>query len=202
MSSTSALSSPPSHSAAVAEHLATGYIALRCAAITAEQLVAADPTYQGTAGWDLQTAITDACTAVENAVCVHELGTHHRFWDNPRTPKLALAVVASHHDPDPQVTATWLVLELTAAFTDLSTAAGHAETLIATDHYYDHQYGYVGGLGWDLETAVDDAVIAIRDAMRVGTLATINTAFWADKLYTPDTDQRPSPDVHPPPDRG
>ncbi|WP_333890853.1 hypothetical protein [Mycolicibacterium gadium] len=31
-------------------------------------------------------------------------------------------------------------------------------------------------------TAVDDAVIAIRDAMRVGTLATINTAFWADKL--------------------
>jgi hypothetical protein len=27
-----------------------------------------------------------------------------------------------------------------------------------------------------------DAVIAIRDAMRTGTLATISTAFWADKL--------------------
>ncbi len=54
----------------------------------------------------------------------------------------------------------------------------YAETLIAIDHRYDHQYGYVGGLGWDLETAVDDAVIPIR----IGTLATINTAFWADKL--------------------
>lgn len=183
MTSTPALSSPTSHSAAaVAAHLATGYIALRCAAITADQLVAADRTYRGAAGWDLQMAIMDACTAVENAACVHELGTHHRFWDNPRTPKLALAVVASHHDPDPQATATWLVLELTAAFTDLSTAADHAETLIAIDHCYDQQYGYVGGLGWDLETAVDDASIAIRDAMRVGALATINTAFWADKL--------------------
>jgi hypothetical protein len=183
MTATPELSSPTAHSAtAVAEHLATGCIALSCAAITAEQLVAADPTYQGAAGWDLQMAIMDACTAVENAACVHELGTHHRFWRDPRTPKLALAVIASHHAPDPQTTATWLVLELTAAFTHLTSAAGHAETLIAIDHCYDHQYGYVGGLGWDLETAVDDAVIAIRDAMRTGTLATINTAFWADKL--------------------
>lgn len=183
MTSTSALSSPTSHSAAaVAAQLASGYIALSCAAITAEQLVAADRTYQGAPGWDLQMSIMDACTAVENAACVHELGTHHRFWDNPRTPKLALAVVASHHDPDPQATATWLVLELTAAFTALSTAAGHAETLIAIDHCYDQQYGYVGGLGWDLETAVDDAASAIRDAMRVGALATINIAFWVDKL--------------------
>jgi hypothetical protein len=183
MTTTPALASPTLHTAAaVAEHLATGYIALSCAAITAEQLVAADDTYQGAAGWDLQMAIMDACTAVENAACVHELGAHHRFWDNPRAPKLALAVVASHHDPDPLATATWLVLELTAAFTDLTTAAGHAETLIAIDHCYDHQYGYVGGLGWDLETAVDDAVIAIRDAMRIGHLATINTEFWADEL--------------------
>lgn len=182
MTTTSVTSSTSHSAAAVAEHLATGYIALSCAAITAEQLVAADRTYQGAAGWDLQMAIMDACTAVENAACVHELGTHHRFWHNPRTPKLALTVVASHHAPDPQATATWLVLELTAAFIDLSTAAGHEETLIAIDHCYDHQYGYVGGLGWDLETAVDDAAIAIRDAMRVGTLATINTAFWANKL--------------------
>lgn len=184
MTRTSALLSPKPHSpaAAVAEHLAASYIALSCAAITAEQLVAADHTYQGAAGWDLQIAIMDACTAVENAACVHELGAHYRFWDNPRIPKPALAAIASHHDPDPRVTATWLVVELTAAFTDLRTAAGHAETLIAIDHCHDHQYGYVGGLGWDLETAVDDAAIAIRDAMRVGTLAAINPAFWADKL--------------------
>ena len=181
MTATPELSSPTADTAtAVAQHLATGYIALNCAAITAEQLISADPVYQGTAGWDLQMAILDACTAVENAACVHELGKHHSFWDDPSAPKLALAVVASHHDP--LATAAWLVLELTAAFTDLTTAAGHAETLIAIDHCYDHQHGYVGGLGWDLETAVDDAVIAIRDAMRVGTLATINTAFWAEKL--------------------
>jgi hypothetical protein len=183
MTATPELSSPSANSAtAVAQHLATGHIALNCAAITAEQLISADHTYQGTAGWDLQMAILDARTAVENAACVHELGNHHGFWADPRARKLALAVVASHHDPDPLATATWLVLELTAAFTDLTTAAGHAETLIAIDHCYDHHYGYVGGLGWDLETAVDDAVIAIRDAMRVGQLATINTAFWADKL--------------------
>jgi hypothetical protein len=86
MTTTSALASPTLHSAtAVAEHLATGYIALSGGAIIAEQLVAADDTYRGTAGWDLQMAIMDACTAVENAACVRELGAHHRFPDNPRT---------------------------------------------------------------------------------------------------------------------
>src|SRR4051812_39488935 len=53
----------------------------------------------------------------------------------PRSPcRAALAATASHHDPNPRATATWLVLELTAAFTDLNTAAGHAETLITIDH--------------------------------------------------------------------
>ncbi len=66
----------------------------------------------------------------------------------------------------------------TMARLDVLVPTFYAETLIAIDHRYDHQYGYVGGLGWDLETAVDDAVIPIR----IGTLATINTAFWADKL--------------------
>jgi hypothetical protein len=56
-------------------------------------------------------AIMDARTAVENAACVHELGTNHRFWDNPRTPKLTLAIVASPRRPDPRATATWLVVE-------------------------------------------------------------------------------------------
>ena len=51
---------PAPHSAAAAEHLATGYIALSCAAITAVQLVAVAAAYQGTAGRDLQMAIASS----------------------------------------------------------------------------------------------------------------------------------------------
>ncbi|TXI59033.1 hypothetical protein [Mycolicibacterium mageritense] len=190
MTTTHQLATPAATSAAeVAEYLATGYIALNCAAITAEQLIATDTLYCGTTGWDLELAILDAVTAVENAVCVHDLAQHHGFWKNPHIPHLALTVLASHHAPGPQATAHWLVVELTAAFTHLTHAASHAEALIAIDHCYHHQYGYVGGLGWDLETAVDDAIIAIRDAIiairdaiRTGDLASLDPQFWANKL--------------------
>lgn len=173
---------PPSSAADVAQYLATSYIALSCAAITAEQLIAADTDYAGTTGWDLQINILDAAAAVKNAARVHDLTKHHGFWKNPHPPQLALTVLASHHAHNPAATAQWLVVELTSAFTHLSTAAGHAEALVATDHTYDEDYGYVGGVGWDLETAIDDAIIAIRDAMRLGDLTSINPQFWADKL--------------------
>ena len=146
-----------------------------------QRLRAADRTYQGTAGWSIsRDQWTPAPPSRTPPVCMNS--AHTTGFGTTRAPR-AWHWPLSHSTatPDPP-TATWLVLELTAAFADLSTAAGHAETLIAIDHCGDHQYGYVGGLGWDLETAGDDAVIAIRDAMRVGTLATINTAFWADKL--------------------
>lgn len=166
----------------VAEYLATGHIALSCAAITAEQLVACDPAYAGTTGWDLQTGILDAATHVENAARVHDLSQQHGFWKDPHPPTQALTALASHHTQDPQSTARWLVVELSAAFTHLTRAADHAETLVTADHCYDDQHGYVGGLGWDLQTAIDDAIITLRDTMRVNNLASINPEFWADKL--------------------
>lgn len=183
MTTTHELANPTTGTVAnVAEYLATGYIALSCAAITAEQLVACDPAYVGAAGWDLQTGILDAATDVENAARVHDLSQHHGFWKDPQPPTQALTVLASHHAQDPQSTARWLVVELGAAFTHLSRAADHAETLVTADHCYDHHHGYVGGLGWDLQTAIDDAIIALRDTMRVNNLASINPEFWADKL--------------------
>lgn len=166
----------------VAEHLAAGYITLNCAAITAEQLVATDTHYHGTTGWDLQLAILESATGVHNAARVHRLGTHHTFWADPQPPIVTHNVPASHHDTSPQTTATWLVAELTTAFSELSSAAHHAEALVALEHGYDHRHGWVGGLGWDLEIAIDDAMIAIRDAMRIGALSAIHPGFWNSKL--------------------
>lgn len=165
----------------VGHHLVTGYIALSCAAIEAEHLIKIHHLYRGATGWDLQTAILDASTAIENAVCVHDLARYSAFWNHPRTITEADLARATLSD-DRRTTSERLVKDLTNAFTALSKAAEHAETLIATDQYYGCSAGYIGGLGWDLETAVDDAVIAIRDAMRVGTLAAINPTFWRPQL--------------------
>jgi hypothetical protein len=167
--------------AEVARHLVSGYVALSCAAIEAEHLVKLSTRYRGTAGWDLQMAILDASTAVENAVCVHDLAKYHPFWTHPRDITEADHARAALSEND-RVTEARLVNDLTFAFGSLTRAATHAEALIATDHHYGHRAGYVGGLGWDLETAVDDAVIAIRDAMRVGRLARIKPVCWEDKL--------------------
>ena len=60
MTTTSALASPPPTPPPRPQNLATGYIALSCAAITAEQLVAVAAAYQGTAGRDLQMAIASS----------------------------------------------------------------------------------------------------------------------------------------------
>lgn len=165
----------------VGHHLVTGYIALTCAAIEAEQLVKLSLRYRGAIGWDLQTAILDATTAIENAVCVHDLARYSKFWSHPRAIAEADHARAALSD-NAGATTQRLVTALTNAFTALTAAARHAETLIATDHFYGHSAGYIGGLGWDLETAVDDAIIAIRDAMRTGTLADVNPTFWKPQL--------------------
>ncbi|OKH64785.1 hypothetical protein EB74_08625 [Mycobacterium sp. SWH-M5] len=174
----------PGHVAAataVAHHLVSSHIALSCAAIEAEHLIKICRRYYGTTGWDLQIAIDEATTAVENAVCVHDLAKYHPFWTNPRdTTEADHARAALSHNE--RITEARLVNDLTFAFGSLTRAAGHAETLVAADHHYGNRPGYVGGLGWDLETAVDDSVIAIRDAMRSGDLASINPVFWKDKL--------------------
>ncbi|ART74322.1 hypothetical protein BTO20_37505 (plasmid) [Mycobacterium dioxanotrophicus] len=165
----------------VGHHLVTGYIALTCAAIEAEHLVKLSPRYRGAVGWDLQTAILDASTAIENAVCVHDLARYSKFWGHPRDTTEADHARAALSE-NTATTTKRLVADLTNAFSALTAAARHAEVLIAADHYYGHSAGYIGGLGWDLETAVDDAVIAIRDAMRTGTLSEVNPTFWKPQL--------------------
>ena len=162
----------------VAAELATGYTALRCAAIAAVQLVDAAPTYRGTTGWDLQMAITDARTAIENAVCVHDLAKFNPFWAHPE-PLTDLDV--AHQLPDTAARDT-LDHALRDTLSALRAAAEHAEDLVGSHHAYHHHYGYVGGLGWDLETAVDDALIAVRDAARTAELHTTHPEFWREEL--------------------
>lgn len=175
---------PATQSAAgeIAHQLAAGYTALTCAEVEAEHLVALDADYRGFTGWDLQFALLDARTAVENAVCVHGLAKYHPLWKHPRDIAEAGHARATL-SRSAATTATRLVTDLTVAFCALNLAASHAEALTATRRLdYRHHAGYIGGLGWDLETAVDDATIAIRDAMRVHDLADINPTFWKAQL--------------------
>ncbi|GLE59057.1 hypothetical protein NJBCHELONAE_43680 [Mycobacteroides chelonae] len=166
---------------AVATHLVTAYRALACAAVEAEHLAslgAAD--YLGVPGWDLELGIDAAHRAVQNAVCVHDLAQHHPFWASGREVDEA-AYAATSVSTLPFVTACRLVQHLRIAYTALNTAAQDAARLVQTDHHYATSAGYVGGLGWDLETAIDDARIAISDSMRVGDLARLDP-FWVGKL--------------------
>lgn len=164
--------------ARVATTLVLAYTALHRAAAHAAALVETDLAYRGTRGWDLQLAVTDSRVAIENAVCVHDLAQFHPFWSHPRSPQpdgpaLTLAVSDAHQQ---------LAAALAEVFTALSSAAADAETLIASAHHYANRHGYIGGLGWDLETAIDDALIAVRDAARAAELATTGPSFWKDKL--------------------
>ena len=171
---------PEDHDTAgrVATTLVLAYTALHRAAAHAATLTDTDPNYHGTRGSDLQRAITDSRIAIENAVCVHELAQFDPFWARPRSPHqdgpaLTLAVTGAHQH---------LADALAEAFTALRAAADDAETLIASAHHYANHHGYIGGLGWDLETAIDDALIAVRDAARSAELATTGQAFWKDEL--------------------
>ena len=149
----------------LARHLVSGYVALSCAAIEAEQLVKLNSHYRGAAGCDLQTAILDAATAVENAVCAHDLAKFHPFWTHPRdtteTDHTRAALSESAH-----VTAARLRRAGRAPGEYPRWLGAKQRYPCATDHHYGNHAGYVGGLGWDLETAIDDAVIAIRDHAR------------------------------------
>lgn len=166
---------------AVATHLVTAYRALTCAAVEAEHLVALGAAdYLGAAGWDLELGIDAAHRAVQNAVCVHDLAQHHPFWTSEREVDEATYATTSA-SPLPFITACRLVQHLRIAYTALHSAAEDAERLVQTDHHYATNAGYVGGLGWDLETAIDDAHIAICDSMRVGDLARLDP-FWVGKL--------------------
>lgn len=165
----------------VADDLVTVYRALACAAVEAQHLVALGTAdYLGGAGWDLELGIDAATTAVRNAVCVHDLAQFHPFWTGDREVDEA-AYAAASVSPLPFITACRLVQHLRIAYTALQQGADDAARLVQTDHQYARIEGYVGEVGWDLETAIDDVRIAICDSMRVGDLARLDP-FWADKL--------------------
>ncbi|SKH86757.1 hypothetical protein [Mycobacteroides abscessus] len=170
-----------SASSIVAADLVTTYRALACAAVEAAHLVSLGTAdYLGAAGWDLELGIDEASTAVGNAVCVHDLAKFHPFWSGDRQVDEA-AYAATSLSPLPFITACRLVQHLRIAYTALQDGADDAARLVQADHHYARTQGYVGEIGWDLETAIDDARIAIRDSMRVGDLARLDP-FWAGKL--------------------
>lgn len=165
----------------VAADLVTTYRALTCAAVEAQHLVSLGTSdYLGVAGWDLELGIDAATSAVRNAVCVHDLAQFHPFWAGDRTVDEAAYATVSL-SPLPFITACRLVQHLRISYTALHDGADDAARLVQTDHHYARGEGYVGEIGWDLETAIDDARIAICDSMRVGDLARLDP-FWADKL--------------------
>lgn len=184
----------PSHTAAtaVSHKLARACSWLSHAAIVAERLVAIDPRYRGTAGWDLQFAINDATTHVRAAVRVHDLSRFDPSWSNraihASNNDIATIALDSMADNAGQHRAgrralrrgtAWLLSQdLANAFENLSGAAESAARLVANGDAEDSCFG---AIGWDLETAIDDAVIAVRDAMRTGRLSELGT-YWEGKL--------------------
>lgn len=156
----------------VADLLASAYLTLRKAAAIAGHLIADSPGHLGLAGWDVEINIHAAVTAIENAVGVHDLATFHPFW---ASPELRIAITTTHATvaliPNARRTVDTLIGDLATALTTLAAAEEHADTLVTSDHCYANHHGYVGGLGWDLQTAVDDALIAVRTAIYATALA-------------------------------
>lgn len=184
----------PSHTAAssVSHKLATACSWLTHAAIVAERLVAIDPHYRGTTGWDLQIAINDAIAHVKAAVRVHDLSKFDPSWSsraihdsNTECTITALDTMAYNagthragHRALRRGTAWLLSQDLANAFENLTGAAESAARLVANEDADDTSFG---AIGWDLETAIDDAMIDVRDAMRAGRLAKLGT-YWEGKL--------------------
>lgn len=184
----------PPHTAAsaVSHKLAHAHRWLGRAALVAQRLIAIDPRYRGTTGWDLQMAINDAATHVRAAVRVHDLSKFDPSWSrraihdsNPAITVAALNTMACNAGNQRasrralrRGTAWLLTQNLANAFENLTAAAESAALLVADDNTED---AYFGAIGWDLETAIDDAAIAIRDAMRTGRLAKLDI-YWEGKL--------------------
>lgn len=158
----------PAHTAAaaVSRKLAQACRWLSSAQLVAEHLVATDPRYRGTVGWDLQIAIDDAAGHARDAVRVHDLAKFDPFWSRRATHEANAAggpVSLDTLQPSAGVAACLLVDNLSNAFECLTTAATNAETLVRHRDEHDSHYG---AIGWDLETAIDDSIIALRDALQ------------------------------------
>lgn len=184
----------PAHTAAsaVSHKLAHAHRWLGRAALVAERLISIDPRYRGTVGWDLQMAINDAAAFVQAAVRVHDLTKFDPSWSNRAIHASSAAITVTALDTMARSAGAhragrralrrgtaWLLSgDLANAYENLTSAAQSAALLIGGDNTEDACYG---AIGWDLETAIDDAVIAVRDAMRTGQLARLGT-YWEGKL--------------------
>ena len=145
------------------EHLVTTYRALEHAAGVAGALMADDLSGY-VIGWDVAIAIARAKTDLRNLVTAHNLSRLHAFWT-------ALTPTTTAHIAGDRLAA--LHRHLAAAYGPLCCAASAAERLVQTDHSY-------GAIGWDLEIAVDDVMIDVRDAARAAGLH--DHPYWAARL--------------------
>lgn len=107
--------------------------------------------------WDVNPIVAQAITTLAN------LGTAHNL------------PIAEDREPIGQIGGGPLALHphLRDAYAELVHAAAVAETLTTADHTY-------GAIGWDLETAIDDVLILVRDAARAAGLA--GQRFWVGVL--------------------
>ncbi len=118
-------------------------------------------------GWDMAPFIDHATTTLINLVTVHELtGKWATFWAKQPTSAQTLtgATIDDLHE------------NLRTAHRQLIQAASRAHVLAKSDA----TYSIYGSIGWDLETAVDDVVIAVRGSARAAGLA--DRRYWTGVL--------------------
>lgn len=107
--------------------------------------------------WDVSPIVAQAISTMANLATAHNLP------------------IAEDREPTGQTGSGPMALHphLRDAYGELVHAAAVAETLTTADHTY-------GAIGWDLETAIDDVLILVRDAARAAGLA--GQRFWAGVL--------------------
>lgn len=107
--------------------------------------------------WDINPIVVQSITTASNLATAHALPIAD---DNERSGRVGSGPMALHP-------------HLREAYGELMHAAAVAETLTTADHTY-------GPIGWDLETAIDDVLILVRDAARAAGLS--GQRFWAGVL--------------------
>ncbi|MFT8176821.1 hypothetical protein ACLXNF_04460 [Mycobacteroides chelonae] len=107
--------------------------------------------------WDVSPIVAQAISTMANLATAHNLPIADDSEPASATGGGALALHPHLRD----------------AYGELVHAAAVAETLTTADHTY-------GAIGWDLETAIDDVLILVRDAARAGGLTA--QRFWIGVL--------------------
>ncbi|SLC86582.1 hypothetical protein [Mycobacteroides abscessus] len=107
--------------------------------------------------WDVNPLVIQAITTVSNLATVHDLPITEGIEHSGQVGSGPMALHPHLRD----------------AYAELMHAAAVAETLTTADHTY-------GAIGWDLETAIDDVLILVRDAARAAGLS--GQRFWTGVL--------------------